>query len=149
MVKIVKNQKNGSIFTLNEKISKDGIERGFYVCESTEITMEGGFVRKNKVTALLTVESSLAKELAWVVGKQLTGKIITIESFKPFYEGQPFKINPTTKDAVLINGQKVYRQSTYTDNMELSSSLLVQGAVSKSIVVDEILPISSDTALNK
>jgi hypothetical protein len=151
MVKIVKNQKSELVFTPNEKPSKDGIARGFFVVESSEISMEGGFIRKNKVTALLTVESELAKELAWTEGHTLPGKIITVEAFEPFYEGQECKINPTSKAEVLVDGKKVYRQSTYTDNMSLSSRLItpVTAVVSKKETSGEILPEYSATALNK
>lgn len=148
MVKIVKNSKNNLVFTPNEKPSKDGIERGFYIAESQEIVMEGGFIRKNKVTALLTLETSLATELAWKEGHQLPGKIVTTESFEPFYDGQECKINPTTKEAVLVDGKKVYRNSVYTDNLQACSSLIVSGKKA-SIEAEEILPKSSATALNK
>jgi len=148
MVKIVKNSKNGLVFTPNAKPSKDGIERGFYVAESQEIVMEGGFIRKNKVTALLTVETALAAELGWKEGFQLPGKIVTTESFEPFYDGQECKINPTTKAEVLVDGKKVYRNSVYTDNLQATSSLITAGAKPVSIEA-EILPKSSATALNK
>lgn len=150
MVKIVKNQKSGEVFTANTKESTDGKPRGFYVCESTEISMEGGFIKKNKVTALLTLETELANELGWKEGKQLPGKIITVESFEPFYEGQACKINPTSKEDVLVDGKKVYRDSKYTENAEAMSSLIIAGKAVQTVANDApILPISSSTSLNK
>lgn len=123
-VKIVKNGKSELVFTPNSKPSTDGKERGFYVVESTNITMEGGFINENKVTALLTVEKSLAEKLNWKEGHTLPGKIIVMESFTPFYEGQDAKINPSTKDAVKVDGKLVYRQAQYTEDSSLCSSLL-------------------------
>lgn len=149
MVKIVKNSKNGLVFTPNTKLSKDGKSLGFYLSESVNIVMENGFIVKQRVTATHTIDQELAKELDWKEGHVLPGKIITLESFEPFYDGQECKINPTTKAEVLVDGKKVYRNSVYTDNLQATSSLITAGAKTPSIEAETILPKSSATALNK
>ncbi len=148
-VKIVKNQKSGQVFTPNTKESADGKLRGFYVCESIELVMEGGFVKENRVTALLTLETTLASKLDWKEGHQLEGKIITVESFEPFYDGQTCKINPTSKEDVLVDGKKVYRDSKFTENINATNSYIVASKAVQQLVNQPILPISSSTALNK
>jgi hypothetical protein len=151
MVKIVKNSKNDLVFTPNEKASKDGKMLGFYLVETIELKMEGGFIKENRVTALLTTEVALASKLAWKEGHELEGKIITVESFEPFYEGQPCKINPTSKDAILVDGKKVYRDNKFTADLKAVNSYIVASKAVQAPVTNETQPltISSGTALNK
>ena len=49
-------------------------------------------------------------------GQTLAGKIQKQESFNPFYENQPSKINPTTNEVVLTNGRETYLQFEYTED---------------------------------
>lgn len=122
-VKVAINSKNNQVFTAKTTPSKDGKTYGFYIVESNHTSMEGGFIRTTRRTATLTVD--VAQNPGWTAGFPLSGKIVIEESHTPFYEGQEVKINPTTKEAVLVNGKPVYRQSRYTENVNAQDVLLV------------------------
>lgn len=129
-VTVAENATSKQVFTLSTRTSADGKERGYFIVESQNVTMENGFINTNRRTATLTVESSIAKSLNWSKGTSLPGKIVIEESFEQFYNGQDCKINPTTKAEVLVNGKKVYRQTRYTDDLTASDVFLSQSAVS-------------------
>ena len=128
-VTVAENATSKLVFTPSTKPSADGKERGFFIVESQNVTMEGGFINQNRRTATLTVESSIAKTLNWSKGTPLNGQIIAEESHTPFYDGQACKINPTTKAEILVNGKRVFRQTRYTDDLTAKDSLLIQTVV--------------------
>lgn len=81
--------------------------------------MENGWMRNQKRTAFLR---GLVTDLAnFKAGQTLTGQIIRRESHVPFYEGQSPKINPQTGEIILLNGQPVYKEDSYTEDMNASS----------------------------
>lgn len=123
-VTVAINSKNEKVFTPNETQSKNGKSLGFFIVKSSNMIMENGFIVEQVRSATLTVEVALAEKLNWKAGTQLPGKIVVHESFDPFYEGQECKINPTTKEPVLIEGKKVYRESRYTDDLSATDLLI-------------------------
>lgn len=133
-VTVAVNSKNQKVFTPNETVSKNGKELGFFIVKSSSMNMENGFVVERTKSATLTVEVALAEKLGWKEGTVLPGKIVTHESFEPFYEGQECKINPDTKAEVLVDGKKVYRQSRYTDDVNAQDVLIT--ATSKVATVE-------------
>ena len=123
-VTVAENAKSKLVFTPSTKPSPDGKSRGFFIVESTNTTMEGGFINTNRRTATLTVETSIGEALGWVKGTPLNGKIIVQESHTPFYHGQDCKINPTSKAEILVGGKRVYRQTVYTDNLTATDGFI-------------------------
>lgn len=104
--------------------------------EETAIAVDAsGFMRKEVRSDFVKLPKALAEEMiasgtlkAGVPLKNITGqdsKIIIKESHTPFYEGQEPKINPTTGEIVLSNGQPVYRRGFLTSDLSASDELLV------------------------
>ena len=121
---IVKNEKSGAIFTKGTKVSTDGKSYGFYVLNQTSVSMEGGFIKEDKRSAILTVENGLGERLNYAEGKVIAGQIVRAESSTPFHKGQEPVINPTTKAVVTRGGQPLYRQDLFTADMTAVDSLI-------------------------
>ncbi len=145
-VKVAVNSKNDQVFTINTAPSSDGKTRGFFIVEQQVTSMEGGFISQSRRTATLTVEESIGKSLNWKAGQELPGKIVVSESHTPFYDGQEPKINPTTKEVVLVDGKKVYRQSRYTDKMDATDDLLASSTAT--VAVPTTVKSKAEQALN-
>lgn len=74
----------------------------------------------------------------------LPGKIYTVESFKPFYMDQQPKINPSTGNAVLVDGALVYQQSYY-DKTGNSEDSFLQGETTVGGKITEPKMLTFDT----
>lgn len=129
MSKIVKNSKNGLVFTPGTKESKDGKSYGFYVVEDSKISMEGGFVREDKRTAILTMDNALVSKVSFKEGQEISGRIQRVESHTPFFEGQEPVINPKDSKQVLRGGKPFYRQDTYTADVNAVDTLIARDTV--------------------
>lgn len=90
--------------------------------EQSVTTFNGGFASVQKRSALINgpkeVLESLAKQ------KVLQGKIIVQESTTPFWEGQDPKINPQTSEVMLLNGQPIYRNTVFTQDVNATDTLI-------------------------
>jgi hypothetical protein len=90
--------------------------------EQTEVKLENGFANLSKRVDFITMKTEIAH--LFTAGQELPGKIVRSESLSPFFEGQKAKINPTTKEAILLDGQPVYFDDKYTENQSAQDSLL-------------------------
>lgn len=90
--------------------------------EQSVTTFNGGFASIQKRSALINgpkeVMDSLAKQ------KVLSGKIIVQESTTPFWNGQDPKINPDTQEVMLSEGQPIYRNTTFTQDVNATDTLV-------------------------
>lgn len=124
VVNVAKNSQNGLVFTPGTVASKDKKTYGFYIVEQIGLNEEGGFIKKEKRSALLTVENSLGIEVNYKEGHVKVGNIVRHESLTPFFDGQEPVINPTTKAVVLRNGQPLFRQDQYTSDLTKMDKLI-------------------------
>ena len=92
-----------------------------------------------------------AKLLA--VGKvfPMPGKIIVQESLVPFHDNQAPKLNPTTGEIVMYQGEPVYRNSIFCSDTEAADELIaayirrMNKPVSvENVVVDEVIGAEAD-----
>lgn len=104
-------------------VSKKNPEYGSIRLESVQQTFQGGFLRTEKRVTFL---NGLVKDLeAWISsenikeGTMLGGKIVKLQSYEPFFEGQTPRINPTTGELALCKetGREVYLEFRYSPNM--------------------------------
>jgi len=108
--------------------TKDGKNYGSVRVEQAALSSENGFINIRNRSTFITLEGkSLDLLRSRLVAGQpfpLEGKIVREESFTPFYEGQPHKINPQTKEDILVDNQKVYFYDKFVTNMNASDSLI-------------------------
>lgn len=115
-----------AIWTINENkpdYSTMRVDQGI-------ITMENGFLNKSKRSDFITVKTEFIKELGYTANTTFPGQIVRLESSEPQFEGQLPKINPTTKEEVLVNGKNVYFQDIYTEDLTTKDILLKSSLVS-------------------
>lgn len=113
-VKVVAHPETGAIITPSTK----NLEWGTFRVDSENISMENGILNLSKRSAFIRGKIEQLNQLGLKAGQSLPGKIVKRESFEPFYEGQPAKINPTTNEVVLTNGRPTYIEFVYSANAE-------------------------------
>jgi hypothetical protein len=122
---VVKHPESGKVIT---KWEKDGKTYGKIRLDQSTIVVENGFTNIRKRVAFVTMDEATMAVLEPSLkdGKPypINGKIVRKESFEPLYAGQAHKINPTTNEAVLVNGKKVYFKDDFTTNMSAQDSLI-------------------------
>lgn len=89
-------------------------EWGTFRVDSKNVSMENGILNINSRSAFVRGKLEDLAQLSLSAGQVLPGKIVKRESFDPFYENQPSKINPTTKEVVLTNGKPTYLEFVYS-----------------------------------
>ena len=63
------------------------------------------------------------------VGFPIEGQIVRKESRTPQFKGQNPKKNPTTDEIFLVDGQPVYFQDTYTEDLTAKDELISSSSV--------------------
>lgn len=92
----------------------------------------GSFANESKAVAFLsgTIEflEKVIRVNSLTDGSEVPGRVVVYESLQPFYKGQQPKINPTTKDPVLleVRGQKypVFYRAVYDETGMLRDELI-------------------------
>lgn len=105
-------------------------EYSYIRVEELAISMENGFAREEKRSAIINGKTELLDKLGYVNGQILVGKIVAKESLTPFAPGQEPK--KAGKDGAVItsNGQPVYRQTYFTSDMDAKDELIAFDKVS-------------------
>lgn len=111
MVKVIAHPETSLVITP----SVNNPEYGTFRVDSEHKSLENGFVNIQKRSAFIRGRVSDLTQLGLVAGMKLPGNIIKKESFDPFYESQPAKINPQTKEVILTNGKETYLEYQYTE----------------------------------
>lgn len=120
-VMIVAHPESGAVITA----SKSNPEVGAIRVESTQqvFNSKTGFFNEEKRTAFVPGKIADLAKLNWEAGKTVTGKILRLESFNPFYEGQDMKRYPDSHanagEPVLTSGRPTYLRFVYTPNLAL------------------------------
>lgn len=123
--KVIAHPETGVVVTQNVNNPEYGTIR----VDSETITFsQDGFMNKSRRTAFIRGEYKLLVSLGLKDGMSLPGKIIKKESYKPFFEGQSPKINPTTGEVVLTNGRETYLQFVYTEDVNASDVFITEEA---------------------
>lgn len=123
--KVIAHPETGVVVTQNVNNPEYGTIR----VDSETITFsQDGFMNKSRRTAFIRGEYKLLVSLGLKDGMSLPGKIIKKESYKPFFEGQSPKINPSTGEVVLTNGRETYLQFVYTEDVNASDVFITEEA---------------------
>lgn len=118
IVKVAKHPETGNIITVSAKNPEFGTIR----LDAEQNVFSGGFFNVQKRTAFVRGRITDLESLKLRDGQVLSGQIVKKESFSPFYtkeDGTPQqpKINPTTGEVVLTDGQPTYLEYEYTEDM--------------------------------
>ena len=119
-VKVVAHPETGAVITINADKPEEGTMR----VDQSVVSMEGGYLNKRTRTAFINGKVKDLKELGLKDGSTIDGKIVYSETFEPMYAKHKVKINPTTKEEVLVNGKNVYLEATFTANLSAQDSLV-------------------------
>lgn len=106
MVTLVAHPTTGAIITVNPNKPAYGTVR----LDSEESVLNGGFFDIRKRVTFVSGPMEALQKTFKKAGQVFEGKIIMIESFNPFYEGQKPKMNPQTQQVVLVQGKPVYME---------------------------------------
>ncbi len=112
---IVTKFKDGSLIR-----QKAGSERAGVLLTTTSLVNNNGSYWEQKRVAVLRLPVSMAKAMDTTEGADLNislqalglgaHKIILVESFKPFYEGQEPKRRGKDGEIITVNGMPVYQE---------------------------------------
>jgi hypothetical protein len=116
--------KNGNVIGVSENNPEYGYIRIEQV--ATQINNEG-WLRNVKRSALIKGKVEDLVDCAYQEGEVLPGKIIVVESFKPFNSLNPdrdLKIAGSTGIICRVDDQPIYRQTFYTTNVNAVDELI-------------------------
>lgn len=98
--------------------SSNNAEYGYIRVESTGQSFKDGWLRTEKRSALIKGKTADLNLLGFKEGQVLPGKIQIVESTKAPYAGAQPKQNPSTGEICKsANGQDIYRDGIYTENV--------------------------------
>lgn len=123
-VKISAHPETNVVVSKQPNLGKDGKQYGFIIVTSEEQTFDG-FARNVKRSAVIPGLFSDLEKMNLFAGKEISGKIVNTEALSAFPGAQPV-INPTTKQPVLVNGQQLYRKSTFTSDLNAQDVLVAR-----------------------
>ena len=122
IVRVAKHPDTGNVITISEKNPEFGTIR----LDAEQNVFSNGFFNVQKRTAFVRGRIVDLESLNLKDGQVLTGQIVRKESFEPFYDGQSPKINPTTNEVVLTDGQPTYLEFEYSEDMTKPSEIWVE-----------------------
>jgi hypothetical protein len=124
VVKVVAHPETGAIFTVGTNNPAWCVMR----VDSQAVVMNNGIMDIQKRTAFVRMKTEVSEVLGYKAGQILPGKIVKTESFAPFYENQPAKINPSTGEVVLTQGRPTFIQMTYTMDANAQDTFISEDA---------------------
>lgn len=135
-VRVTANPTTGQVFTSTGESEKDGKEYGFYRVESVVVDRSGPLDRVIKLSAIKGTSREVFDAEPLVAGQMIDGQIVVTESTikNPFREKQEPKrmVNQDSSlgGVLLFNGLPIYRETTFTEDLSLKSTLLKHTSVS-------------------
>ena len=143
-VQVVKNKKTGAVVVPFAQSP----DYGFIGVETVTMAFKGGWMNKERRYASIKGLVRELEALNFTDGQKLEGQILIKESFMQSYPDQQPKINPahdsvevgddgkvkySNEALVLSGGNRVYRNTIYTENMNDTDFILVSDTVNKTI----------------
>lgn len=127
-ITIVANPNTGNVITEREMTNKDGSTSVLGVIQLSQKSMTGlsGIGRVSKRTAFVTLGEDALEFMAdsLVEGNEfpVAGRLVIEETLKGWVskdgkKSQDPKINPTTKDVITYAGQPVYRNTSFSEDV--------------------------------
>ena len=106
--------------------STNNPEWGTVRLDSKETVVNNGIINVSVRSAFVRAKLEVLQSLNLKAEQPfpLPGKLVVKESFEPFYDGQPAKLNPSTGEQVSVNGKPVYRNVVFSQNMEENDEVI-------------------------
>lgn len=124
----------GELFTQKEWKNEAGETQQNFTIMVKQASFSGfsGIARQSTRVAFITMDSSMKESLAPFITDNspfpVEGKIVIKETLTPYVKSdgtlQSPKINPTTGEVLTHNGQPIYRNTSFTDNLSEQDVLL-------------------------
>jgi hypothetical protein len=127
-VTVTANDKD-EVVVFNKTSEKDEKDYGYVRVESVKQSLEGGFAKISKRSAIIAGEMEVLKGFNLKKGQILQGQIVREESHTPWYPSQEPKINPTTKETIQKDGKLIYMKDLYTTDMSKVDSLIAHNKI--------------------
>ena len=131
---VVANKNTGDVVTMRTITNKDGEARevGVVMVQSKSLSGLGALARVSTRTAFITLEADALEFLGDSLkdGQPFPqeGKIVIEETLTPYVRKdgstQEPKINPTTEEVITYQGQPVYRNSFFSEDINQSDIFL-------------------------
>ena len=146
-VTIVANSRTGNVVTMKtitDKASGDTREVGSVMVQSKSLSGLSRLGRVSTRTAFLTLEADALEFLDdYLVDGgilPMEGKIVVEETLTPYVtkagKKQDAKINPTTKKVITFEGKPVYRNTYFTDDLNVKDVFLKDAPVANNDSVE-------------
>jgi hypothetical protein len=107
-------------------------EFGYIRVEQKSSRMVNGWVRPENKSALIKGAVEDLKALGYHQGQTLEGKIVIVESLEPVNADDPkqgIKMSGDNGIACTFEGQPIYREAYYTEDMEATDTLIAHDNV--------------------
>lgn len=135
---VVANKNTGDVITMRSITNKDGESRevGVVMVQSKSLSGLGTLARVSTRTAFITLEADALEFLGDSLkdGQPFPqdGKIVIEETLVPYTRKdgstQEPKINPTTEEVITYQGQPVYRNSFFSEDVNQADVFLKESA---------------------
>ena len=111
--------------------STNNPEFGYIRVQQTVTSFEDGWANVGNRSAIIRGRVENLKQLNYKEGQTLPGKIHVVESTTAPYDGADPKINPSTGEILTSNGQPIYREAYYTQNLQKTDQLIEHDSVTQ------------------
>ena len=144
---------NPVVVTANDQgqvvIPSSNPEFGYVRVEQVATSFNGGWMRKEKRSAIIRGKFEDLESLGFKAGQPLPGKIQVIESLVPTNPNDPkqdLKVNPQNGEMLVVDDQPIYRTAQYVQDVNAADVLLQHTNVQTRVVVDPKVTSSETVA---
>jgi hypothetical protein len=131
--------KEGKVVIAGKVSEKDGKQYGYIRVESINTSMENGWLRKQRRSALIRGEVSELESLNLKEGQVLPGCIFVVESTTKKYENQEPKRIKKDGEILTQNGNPIYRDAFYSATQRADETI-------KHDLIGEVEEVGADAA---
>ena len=117
-------------------------EFGYVRVEQTATSFSGGWLRKEKRSALIRGKVEDLQSLNFKAVQTLPGKIQVIESLTPTNPNnvnQDMKVNPDNQEPLVVDGQPIYRTASYVQDVNAADVLIQHTNIQKRVTAEPMV----------
>lgn len=137
---------NPVVVTANDQgqvvIPSSNPEFGYIRVEQVTTSFNGGWMRKEKRSAIIRGKFEDLESLNFKAGQPLPGKIQVIESLTPTNANdsqQDLKVNPQNGEMLVVDGAPIYRTANYVQDVNAADVLLQHTNVQTRVATNPVV----------